>query len=93
MPKVRILAGLMLSALAPCGCFLLNGVSEYSLFVFNEYVWILLIIQTLILTYLYRLSNLKFRPDAYIPHHRSIAKLLIILIPVALVFEVNKFIN
>lgn len=68
MPKIRIIAALMMSALAPCGCFLLNGVSGYGLFEFDLNVWILLIIQTLSLTYLYRVSNFKFRPDPYIPH-------------------------
>jgi hypothetical protein len=46
--KVKVFAAMMMSAVAPLGVFLLNGVSGYFLLEFDFLVWVLLSTFTLI---------------------------------------------
>lgn len=72
MPKVKVIAAMMVTAVSPLLCFLLNGVAGYRLLSFTWYEWAAIGVYSLLLSMIYcnclgRGLNLRLKADCTTP--------------------------
>ena len=66
MPKVKVFASMMVSAVAPMGVYVFNATPQYKVFQFSPTVWVLLIVYAVVVTAAYRYpSSLQLSPDLF----------------------------